>query len=114
MFAVGIPELGQLVAKLPGGGRCCPALGHRHVTLSGKGEDGVYRTAPAKTYNSVMCKVVADATFGSIARFLNIHVGVMAAGRGLPPEIAMLHVLLDHYDPESWTAWTHGCARAPT
>ena len=47
-FAVGIPELGRLVAKLPGGGRCCPALGHKHVSLSGKGEDGVYPTAPAK------------------------------------------------------------------
>ena len=35
LFAVGIPELGRLVAKLPGGGGCCPALGHRHVTLSG-------------------------------------------------------------------------------
>ena len=114
LFAVGIPELVRLVAKLPGGGRCCPALGRRHVTLSGKGADGVYRTAPAKTHNSVMCKVLADATFGSIARFLSSHVGVVAAERGLPPEIAMLHVPLDHYDPESWTAWTHDCARAPT
>ena len=75
LFAVGIPELWRLVAKLPGGGRCRPALGHRHVTLSGKGADGVYRTAPAKTYNSVMCKVLADATFGSIARFLGSRVG---------------------------------------
>ena len=66
LLAVGIPELGRLVAKLPGGGRCCPALGHGYVTLSGKGDDGVYRNAPAKTYNSVMCKVLADATFGSI------------------------------------------------
>ena len=41
----------------------------KHVTLTGKGEDGIYRTAPAKTYNSVMCKVLADATFGGIARF---------------------------------------------
>ena len=114
LLAVGIPELGQLVAKLPGGGRCCPALGHSRVTLSGKGEDGVYRTVPATTYNSVMCKVLADATFGSIARFLSSHVGVMAAGRGLPPDIAMLHVPLNHYDPESWTAWMHDCARAPT
>ena len=114
LFAVGINELGQLISKLPGGGRCCPALGHKHVTLSGKGDDGVCRTAPAKTYNSVMCKVLADATFGSIARFLCGHVGVMAAERGLPPEIAMLHVPLDHYDPESLSAWTHDCARAPS
>ena len=70
LFAVAIPELGQLVARLSGGGRCCPALGHRRVALAGKGDDGVYRTAPAKTYNSVMCKVLADATFGSIERFL--------------------------------------------
>ena len=113
LLAVGIPGLGLLVAKLPGGGRCCPALGHKHISLSSKGEDGVYRTAPAKTYNSVMCKVLADATFGSIARFLSGHVDVMAAKRGLPPGIAMLHVPIDHYDPESWAAWTHDCARAP-
>ena len=107
-------ELGQIVAKLPGGGMCCPALGHRHATLSGKGADGVYRTAPAKTYNGAMCRVLADATFGGIARFLHGHVDVMAAERGLPSEIARLHVPLDHYDPEPWTAWTHDCARAPT
>ena len=112
LFAVNLPGLGKLVAQLPGGGRCCPALGHRHVTLSGKGTDGVYRTAPAKTYNSAMCKVLADAAFGGIARFLGNHVDVMAAERGLSVEIAMLHVPLDHYDPESWTAWTHDCARA--
>ena len=41
----------------------------KHVTLTGKGENGICRTAPAKTYNSVMCKVLADATFGSIVRF---------------------------------------------
>ena len=41
----------------------------KHVTLTGKGEDGICRTAPAKTYSSVMCKVLADATFGGIARF---------------------------------------------
>ena len=58
LFAVGIPALGHLVSGLPGGGRCCPALGHKRVSLTGKGEDGVYRTAPAKTYNSVMCKVL--------------------------------------------------------
>ena len=97
LFAVGIPELGRLVSGLPGGGKCCPALGHKHVTLTGKGEDGVYRTAPAQTYNSVMCKVLADATFGCIARFLSGHVDVMAAERGLPPEIAMLHVPIDRY-----------------
>ena len=114
LFAVGIPELGRRVAKLQGGGKCCPALGHKHVSLSGKTEGGVCRTAPAKTYNSVMCKVLADATFGGIARFLSGHVDVMAAERGLPPEIAMLHVPIDHYDPESWTAWAHDCARAPT
>ena len=94
LFVVGIPGLGQFVSKLPGSGRCCPAFWHKHVTLSGKGDDGVYRIAPAKTYNGVRCKVLADATFGSIARFLCGHVGVMAAERGLPPEIAMLHVPL--------------------
>ena len=112
LFAVGIPELGRLVAGLPGGGRCCPALKHKRVTLIGKSDDGVYRTAPAKTYNSVMCKVLADATFGGIERFLSGHVDVMAAERGLPAEIAMLHVPIDYYDPASWTAWTHDCARA--
>ena len=39
LFAVGIPELGHLVAKLPWGRRCCPALGHKHVTLTGRSED---------------------------------------------------------------------------
>ena len=114
LFAVGIPELVRLVARLPGGGRCCPAPKHKHVTLSGKGDDGVCRTAPAKTYNSVTCKVLADATFGSIARFLSGHVDVMAAERGLPVETAMLHVPTDHYDPDPWTAWTHDRARAST
>ena len=112
LFAVGIPELGRLVARLPGVGRSCPALGHKHVTLTGKSGDGIYRIAPAKTYSSVMCKVLADATFGSIARFLSGHVDVMPAERGLPSEIAMLHVPIDHYDPDSWTVWTHDCARA--
>ena len=114
LLAVGLPELGQFVSTLPGGGRCSPALGHKHVTLSGKGDDGIYRTAPAKTYNSVMCKVLADATFAGIARLLSSHVDVMAAERGLPAEIAMLHVPIDHYDPASWTAWTHDCARVST
>ena len=89
-------------------------MGHKHVTLIGKGENGVYRTARAKSYNSVMSKVLADATFGCIARFVSGHADVVAAERGLPPEIAMLHVPIDHYDPESWTAWTHDCARATT
>ena len=40
-----------------------------HVTLTGKGEDGICCSAPATTYNSVMSKVLADATFGCIARF---------------------------------------------
>ena len=84
LFAVNLPELGKLVAQLPGGGRCCPALGHRHVTLSGKGADGVYRTAPAKTYNSAMCKVLADAAFGGIARFLHGHVGCHGSGARSP------------------------------
>ena len=92
LFAVAIPELGRLVARLPGGGRCCPALGHNRVTLTGKSDDGICRTAPAKTYNSVMCKVLADATLGSIARFLSGRVDVMAVERGLPAEIALLHV----------------------
>ena len=69
--------------------------------MSGKGEDGVCHIAPAKTYNSVMCKVLADATFGGIARILSGHVDVMAAERGLPPKIAMLHVPIDHYDQMS-------------
>ena len=113
LFAVGIPELGRLVASLPGGGRCCPAFAHVHETLSGNGDDGVYRTAPAKTYNSVMRRILADATFGCIARFLTGHVGVIAAGRGLTDETAQLHVPLGHYDPDSWTAWTHDRARGP-
>ena len=107
LFAVGIPELGRLVARLPGGGRFCPVLGRKSVTLTGKSGDGVYRTAPAKTYNSVVCKVLADATFGSSARFLSGRVDVMAAERGLPAEIAMLHFPIDRYNPDSWTAWTH-------
>ena len=61
-----------------------------------------------------MCKVLADATFGGIVRFLSGHVDVMAAERGLPVEIAMLHVPIDYYDPDSWTAWMHDCARAST
>ena len=114
LFAVGTPELDRLVARLPGGGRCCPAHGHKHITLTGKGDDGIYRTAPAKTYNSVTCKVLADVTFGSIVRFLSGHVDVMAAERGLPAEIAMLHVPIDRYDPDSCIAWTNDCARAST
>ena len=37
LFAVGIHELGRLVAKLPGGGKCCPALGHKHFVLVRQG-----------------------------------------------------------------------------
>ena len=107
-----LPEL-TLLAR-PGGGRFCPALGHKHVTLIGMSDDGIYRIAPAKTYKSVMCKFLADATFGSIARFPSGHVDVMAAERGLPAEVAMLHVPIDHYDPDPWIAWTHDCARAST
>ena len=113
LLAVGIPGLGRLVARLPGGGRCCPAPKHKHVTLLGESDDGIYRTAPAKTYNSVMCKVLADATFGGIVRFLSGHVDVMAE-RGLPFGISMLHVPIEYYDPDSWTAWTHDCARVST
>ena len=113
LFAVGVPELARLISVLPGGGRCNRSLGHVHVSLSGKGNDGVWRTAPAKTYNSAMCKMLADATFGCIGRFLHRHAGVMAEERGLPADIEALHVPLDHYDPDSWLAWTHDCARAP-
>ena len=114
LFAVGLPELARLVSRLPGGGRCCPALGHSHVVLAGRGDDGVFRTAPAKTYNSVMCSILADATYECIQRLLPSHAGVMAAERGLPDDIARLRVPLDMYDPASWTAWTHDCARAST
>ena len=89
-----------------------PCLGPQACHLDGQGRRRC--TAPAKAYDSVMCKVLADATFGCIARFLSGHVDVMAAERGLPPEIAMLHVPVDHYDPDSWVAWTHNCARAST
>ena len=114
LFAVGLPELARLVSRLPGGGRCCPALGHSHVVLAGRGDDGVFRTAPAKTYNSVMCSILADATYECIQRLLPSHAGFMAAERGLPDDIARLHVPLDMYHPASWTAWTHDCARAST
>ena len=111
LFAVGLPELGRAVGRLPGGGRCVPSLGHSHVSLSGVDENGVYRTAPAKTYNSVMCQVLAEATFGCIERLLSRHAGVLASERGLPEDIERLHVPLDLYDPQSWSAWTHDCAR---
>ena len=111
---MGIPELAREVSRLPGGGRCCPSLGHVHVSLAGKDESGVFRTAPAKTYNSVMCQVLANATFGCIERLLSHHSGVLAAERGIPDDIARLHVPLDVYDPDSWTAWAHDCARAPS
>ena len=114
LFAVGIPELEVLVRRLPGGGRCGPELGHVHVSLAGKDESGVYRTAPAKTYNSNMCRLLADATFASIERMLGPHAGVMAEERGLPDDVASLHVPLDLYDPASWDAWTHDCARGPS
>ena len=62
----------------------------------------------------VMCEVLANATFGCIERLLSQHSGVLAAERGIPDDIARLHVPLDMYDPDSWTAWTHDCARAPS
>ena len=113
LFAVGIPELETCVARLPGGGRCCPALGHNHVSLSGRDDSGVYRTAPAKTYNSTMCRMLADAAFASIERMLGPHAGAMAEERGLPADLSQLHVPLDFYDPASWESWTHDCARGP-
>ena len=99
------------MARLPGGGKCCPALGHAHVTLTGKDEFGTYRTAPAKTYNSTMCRMLADAAFAGIERMLGARAGVMAEERGLPADLTRLHVPLDFYDPASWEAWTHDCAR---
>ena len=111
LLAVNLPELARLVSRLPGGGRCHPCLGHQHVSLSGRDELGAFRTAPAKTYNSVMCKLLADATAGSIARYLAAHEGVMASERGIPPDIERLHVPLDFYDPDSWDSWAHDCAR---
>jgi len=114
LFAVGLPELARLVARLPGGGRCCPALGHRHVVLTGKTPDGAWSTALAKTYNSNMCHLLADAAFGCIERSLWSHAGVMADERGLPADVERLHVPLDFYDPASWEAWAHDCARVVT
>jgi len=111
LFAVGIPELETCVARLPGGGRCCPALGHNHVSLSGRDDSGVYRTAPAKTYNSTMCRMLADAAYAGIERMLGPHAGAMAEERGLPADLSQLHVPLDFYDPASWESWTHDCAR---
>ena len=100
-LAVGLPELAVLVSRLPGGGRCCPALGHSHVSLSGKDQEGRWRTAPAKTYNSDLCRLLAEAAFGAVGRLLHAHAGVAAADSELPEDLARFHVPLDHYDPES-------------
>ena len=65
----------------------------------------------AKTYNSNMCRLLADAAFGCIERSLWSHVGVMADERGLPADVERLHVPLDFYDPASWETWAHDCAK---
>ena len=114
LFAVGVPELARLVSVLPGGGRCSRAL--RACACPPVWQGGRWRLAQCARQDSqysAMCKLLADATFGCIGRFLPWHADVMAEERGLPADIEVLHVPLDHYDPLSWLAWTHDCARAP-
>ena len=60
-----------------------------------------------------MCRMLADAAFGCIGRMLDTHAGVMAEERGLPADLARLHVPLDFCDPAAWESWTHDCARGP-
>ena len=106
LLAVRMPELADAVAALPGGGRCNAALGHSHVSLLGRSTEGHFLTAPAKTYNGEMCRVIAGAALGASRRLLAAHRGVRPCERPLTPEFERLCVPVDWYDPGSWAAWS--------
>jgi hypothetical protein len=109
LLGVNLPGLRQEVALLPGAGRCSPALRHVHVSLSGKAEDGSWRTSPAKTYPPGMCRLLARAIHRRAASVLAQHAGV--SPEMCPPDDALLSLVIpiNWYDPSSWTAHTHDC-----
>ena len=110
LFTVNLPELAAQIAGLPGGGRCCPALGHVHVALDGRAEDGTYLTAPAKTYPPKMCEVIAVALHERAGRCLRQHAGVLPFECEPEERLQRLAIPVNWYEPASWAAFTHDCA----
>ena len=110
LLAVEAPELGRLVRDLPGGGRCNPGLGHEHVVMHGMAADGTYKTAPAKTYSSGLCHLLAQTALAAVQKRAVAHLGVSAAERLPPPELLSLCMHVDRYEPGD-AGWTHDCAQ---
>ena len=92
LFTVGIPELGRLVASLPGGGRCCPAPGHKHVTLTGKSEDSVCRTT-VWCARSLLMRPSEALRASSVVMLVSWQLGVVSLPRSrccMSPLITMI------------------------
>ena len=66
--------------------------------------DFVFNVAFAPALVDVRC-ALGDAVY--------LRMGASCRPEHILP-FAMLHVPIDHYDPDSWIAWTHDCARAST
>ena len=112
LLAVRVPEWEEEIRSLPGEGTCRPFLGHQHLVLWDRGSDGNYRTAPAKTYGSGLCRLLATAAYRASLRLLEAHRGVAPTARPLPEDLEKLHVLVDPHGPPSEGVWSHDCARA--
>ena len=85
-------------------------MGHAHVALNGRADDGSWLTAPAKTYPQRMCEVIAGTIHDRASEVLAHHAGI-------PPEAAMpelellaLSMPVDWYCPDAWEARAHDCA----
>eukprot|EP00959_Pyramimonas_sp_CCMP1952_P410007 8592822-Pyramimonas_sp.AAC.1 len=59
MLCVSVPTFRDLVAQLPGGGKC-PHISHPEELVGVRG-NGDFRTAAAKQYPSQLCKIIAQA-----------------------------------------------------
>ena len=109
LLAVRCEELGQELARLPGGGRCHSSLGHQHKVLRGRTAKGHWATAPAKQYPARLCETLDTALARAAARRLVPFAGRSPAGLELPAELEGLVAPL----PEAgaaWGSWRHDCA----
>ena len=106
LLSVGLDTLGDHIEGMAQGG-VCNGL-HDHVTLTGREEDGAYRTAAAKEYPPGLCKIMATAVLDAARR----HLALVPAGAvEHEEEYARFYVPLDPY---AEFVMQHDCAAGAT
>jgi hypothetical protein len=87
-----LPELQDLLAAVPGQGKC---FHHGHTAAIGRYSDGSFRTNELKTYTPSLCAWLASAFY---ARWHSITRDVSDSTDGPPAEIEQLYAPLDPYN----------------